>query len=303
MKKSCRVIGRPTDDEPLASLNAAAAPEDDGRQRRVATLHITTDSPPQLRIDGNLVKLKTEPLTADETKQLCYSVLTDAQKAQFEEDNELDLSFGVKGLARFRANVFVQQGAVGGAFRLIPFKIRTLRRAGPAADRRRAVQEAARAHPRHRPDRLGQVDDAGGDDRQDQHRRSRPHHHHRGSDRVPARAQELRRQPARGRRRHALVQEGAQVDPAPGPGRRPRRRAARPRDHRGGADHRRDRPPLLRHAAHQRRRLDHQPHHRRLPAYQQPQIRAQLSFVLEGVLSQSLVPKPSAAGARSRSRS
>ncbi len=88
-------------------------------------LHLTRDSPPQIRIDGSLVKLKTEPLTADETKAICYSVLTDAQKARFEEDQEIDLSFGVKGLARFRCNLFVQRGAVGGAFRLIPFKIRT----------------------------------------------------------------------------------------------------------------------------------------------------------------------------------
>jgi twitching motility protein PilT len=87
-------------------------------------LHITRNSPPQIRLDGNLVKLKTEPLTPDDTKAICYSVLTDAQKASFEENNELDMSFGIKGLARFRANIFVQQQAVAGAFRLIPFKIR-----------------------------------------------------------------------------------------------------------------------------------------------------------------------------------
>jgi twitching motility protein PilT len=87
-------------------------------------LHITRNSPPQIRLDGHLVKLKTEPLSADDTKQLCYSIMTDAQKAQFEENNELDMSFGIKGLARFRANIFVQQQAVGGAFRLIPYKIR-----------------------------------------------------------------------------------------------------------------------------------------------------------------------------------
>jgi twitching motility protein PilT len=88
-------------------------------------LHITRDSPPQIRIDGSLIKLKTDSLTAEDTKSICYSVLTDAQKARFEEEQEIDLSFGVKGLARFRANLFVQRGAIGGAFRLIPFKIRT----------------------------------------------------------------------------------------------------------------------------------------------------------------------------------
>jgi len=86
-------------------------------------LHLTTGSPPQLRIDGSLTPLRMPPLSATETKQLCYSVLTDAQKHKFEEENELDLSFGVKGLSRFRANIFMQRGAVAGAFRAIPFKI------------------------------------------------------------------------------------------------------------------------------------------------------------------------------------
>jgi len=86
-------------------------------------LHITTGSAPQLRIDGSLLPLRTEALTPVDTKQLCYSILTDAQKLRFEEDQELDLSFGVKNLARFRANVFLQRGAVAGAFRLVPYKI------------------------------------------------------------------------------------------------------------------------------------------------------------------------------------
>ena len=93
-------------------------------------LHVTTGSPPQLRIDGNLVPLRVPPMTPVETKQLCYSILTDAQKVRFEEDLELDLSFGVKNLARFRANIFMQRGAVAGAFRVIPFKIITLSELG-----------------------------------------------------------------------------------------------------------------------------------------------------------------------------
>jgi len=86
-------------------------------------LHITTNTPPQIRVDGKLKQLELPPLNAVETKQLCYSVLTDSQKHKFEEENELDLSFGVKGLSRFRGNVFVQRGAVAGVFRVIPYKI------------------------------------------------------------------------------------------------------------------------------------------------------------------------------------
>jgi twitching motility protein PilT len=93
-------------------------------------LHITTGSPPQLRIDGQLHPLRTDPLTPVDTKQLCYSILTDAQKLRFEEENELDLSFGVKNLARFRSNIFMQRGAVAGAFRMIPFKIVPLQEVG-----------------------------------------------------------------------------------------------------------------------------------------------------------------------------
>lgn len=92
-------------------------------EKGASDLHITTGAPPQLRIDGHLAPLKMPPLTAVETKQLCYSILTDAQKHKFEEEKELDLSFGVKNLSRFRANVYLQRGAVSGAFRTIPFKV------------------------------------------------------------------------------------------------------------------------------------------------------------------------------------
>ena len=92
-------------------------------EKGASDLHITTGTPPQLRIDGELVPLRVPPLTPIDTKQLCYSILTDAQKHKFEEENELDLSFGVKSLARFRANLFMQRGAVAAAFRTIPFKI------------------------------------------------------------------------------------------------------------------------------------------------------------------------------------
>src|SRR6186997_1104282 len=92
-------------------------------EKGASDMHITTGSPPLLRVDGSIVPLKLPPLSPIETKQLCYSVLTEEQKIQFEKNKELDLSFGVKNLSRFRANVFMQRGAVSGAFRSIPFKI------------------------------------------------------------------------------------------------------------------------------------------------------------------------------------
>jgi len=88
-------------------------------------LHIATDTPPQVRVHGHLRRLEHPTMLPAETKQLIYSVLTDAQKKRFEETKELDFSFGIKGLARFRCNVFNQRGAVGAVYRLIPEKIRS----------------------------------------------------------------------------------------------------------------------------------------------------------------------------------
>ncbi len=99
-------------------------------ERGGSDLHITTGSSPRLRVDGKLVSIDHPTLSPADTKALCYSVLTDAQKHRFEENNELDLSFAIKGVSRFRANIFMQRGAVAGAFRLIPFEIRTFKDLG-----------------------------------------------------------------------------------------------------------------------------------------------------------------------------
>src|SRR6059058_6522795 len=88
-------------------------------------LHITTNSPPRVRVHGKLRPLDMPPLTAADTKSLSYSVLTDAQKHRFEENLELDFSFGLKGLARFRGNVYNQRGATAAVFRVIPFEIKS----------------------------------------------------------------------------------------------------------------------------------------------------------------------------------
>src|SRR6516165_7507836 len=99
-------------------------------EKGASDMHLTTNTPPLLRIDGSIVPLKLPPLGPVETKQLCFSVLTEEQRAQFEKHNELDLSFGVKSLSRFRANIYMQRGAVAGAFRTIPFKILTFQELG-----------------------------------------------------------------------------------------------------------------------------------------------------------------------------
>ena len=93
-------------------------------------LHLTTATPPQVRVNGKLQRLDFPELSPADTKQLAYSVLTDAQKKRFEESLELDFSFGIKGMARFRCNMFNQRGAVAAVYRLIPERIRTFEELG-----------------------------------------------------------------------------------------------------------------------------------------------------------------------------
>src|SRR2546430_3269686 len=94
-------------------------------------LHLTTNTPPQVRVDGHLRPVESiRTLTSADTKSLAYSVLTDAQKHRFEENLELDFSFGVRGLSRFRANLFNQRGAVGAVFRAIPYEIKSFEELG-----------------------------------------------------------------------------------------------------------------------------------------------------------------------------
>jgi twitching motility protein PilT len=93
-------------------------------------LHLTTQTPPQIRVYGRLQVLDLPPLGAADTKTLAYSVLTDAQKKRFEETLELDFSFGIRGIARFRCNVFNQRGAVAAVYRVIPEQIKPFNELG-----------------------------------------------------------------------------------------------------------------------------------------------------------------------------
>ena len=106
-------------------------------------LHITTGSPPQLRIDGSLTPLKTEALRPAETQRLCYSVLSEEQREKFEKEKELDFSFGLKNMARFRANFFMQRGAVGAAIRKIPFEVPSMEELGIPEAMRQLVRRSS----------------------------------------------------------------------------------------------------------------------------------------------------------------
>jgi len=92
-------------------------------ERRATDLHLTVGAPPTIRIDGDLTRMEYDPLTPNETQTLVYSLLKDDQKKRFELEKELDFAFGIKGLSRFRANVFMQRGCVACAIRVIPYEI------------------------------------------------------------------------------------------------------------------------------------------------------------------------------------
>ncbi len=94
-------------------------------KRGASDLHITVNSPPVVRVDGKLQRLPYDPLTADMAKRMAYSIMTERQKQRFEEEWEVDLSFGLEGLARFRVNIFLQRGNVAIAIRVIPVRIKS----------------------------------------------------------------------------------------------------------------------------------------------------------------------------------
>ena len=196
---------------------------------------------------------------------MVYDIMSDAQRKTYEEKLECDFSFAVPNLARFRVNAFVQQRGAAAAFRTIPVKVLSLEELNAPK-----VFADITNRPRglilvHGPDGLGQVDHARGDGQPRQRERVRPRADDRGPDRVPARVEEVPHQPARGRAAHAVVRQRAAQRAARRPRLHPGRRNARPRDDPPRADRRRNRPPRVRHAAHELRRQDDRPHHRRVP--------------------------------------
>ncbi len=170
-------------------------------------LHITTNSAPRVRVHGRLRPLDMPPLSAADTKSLAYSVLTDAQKHRFEENLELDFSFGLKNLARFRGNVFNQRGAVGAVFRTIPWEIKGFDALGlprgskSMCDKPRGLVLVTGPTGSGKSTTLAAMLD------KINSRTRRAHDHDRGSDRIFAQSQKVPGQPARSSRRHALFRE------------------------------------------------------------------------------------------------
>ena len=232
-------------------------------------LHLKVGAPPMTRIHGALGPIPGLRAAAatDETEEALRTLVGALPaRSEFDEEGEADFSYSIPSVSRFRVNAFRQRGSISIVCRAIPYQVRTIEDLGLPPAIRGARRGAARDHPADRDHRLGQVDDARGDDRPHQRDPGRAHHHARGPDRVPARRQALDHQPARGRLRHEELRPGDAAGPAPGPRRDPDRRDARRGDGPDGPQRRRDRPPRALDAAHPRRDRDDQPDHRLLPA-------------------------------------
>ncbi len=204
-------------------------------------LHLKAGAAPLFRLDGELTGDSAFPveLAAEDTEHALNSILfNDGKLDEFAQENEVDFSFEIEGVARFRINAFRQRGLISLVCRAIPHKILTIEELALPPVITRTGRRGARDHPADRHHRLGKVDDARGHDRPHQPHDEQAHRDDRGPDRVRAPGQALGDQPARSRDGHGLLQARPAQGAAPGPRRDPRRRDARRGDRRG----RRSRP-------------------------------------------------------------
>ena len=174
-------------------------------QRNASDLLLKVGRPPTVRVNGELLGLEMPPVKPEDLKMLAEQVMTPRQVKEFAEKKEADFAIGVPGVGRFRTNIYQQRGTLAFAFRAIPYEVKTIARAPPAAGARGDRAQAPRADPGHRDHRLGQVHRAGRDDQPREPAPPGQRHHDRGSDRVPAPGRDGQHLAARGRKRHAVV--------------------------------------------------------------------------------------------------
>ena len=181
-------------DELLASIEALQASD----------LHIAAGSRPLVRVNGVLGPLEDTPeLTGAETQPLLYRILTTEQQKRLEVERQIDISYAISGIGRFRVNVFFQRGAVGAAFRLIPHKIKTLEELGHPPVLRKLTELPRGLVLVTGPTGSGKSTTLAAMIDEINRNRDGPHPHDRGPDRVRPPATEVPGEPARGRRRHA----------------------------------------------------------------------------------------------------
>ncbi len=292
---------------PAPSALATPVPEIDQILRLAALqnasdLHVQAGLPPTMRVNRELQPMEHEPLAPERIERLVTAIMTEPQRRRFAESLECDFSYGLPGVARFRVNVFRQRGTVAAAFRRFPDEIPTPEAIGLG----RSIVELTKlkrgfvlitgAAGQGKSTTLAALIDRINAERAPTSSRSRTRSSTCSARGGPGRA-------ARARRRHGLLRCRPAGGAARGSRRDPGRRDARPAHRRGRADRGRDRPPGLRHPAHEGRGAEHRPHRGRLPdAPAAAQTRIQLAHTLSAVVAQQLLVRRTAAASPSRSR-
>jgi twitching motility protein PilT len=147
------------------------------KQRGASDLHLTSASAPYMRIHGEMSKLNYREVTPETAEGLIFEILNEKQRARIKEHWDLDLSYPLEGIGRFRVNVFMQRHGISAVFRLIPEEIKTIEELGLPKQLGQLIDASEGLILVTGTDRFGQEHDVGGDDSHHQHERKGPHHH------------------------------------------------------------------------------------------------------------------------------
>ena len=173
-------------------------------EQKASDLHLASNNPPMLRINGDLVRVDYPPLENDDLKAMVYEIAPEGKIKVFEETSDVDFGYEVPDQARYRANFFQQKYGISAVFRLIPSKVLTVEELSLPPVLKKFPMLKKGLVLVDRPDRIRQIDHAGGDDGLRKLAAARPHHHGRGSDRVRASQPELSRATSRSWRSYPL---------------------------------------------------------------------------------------------------
>ena len=193
-------------------------------KNKASDLHLSAGLPPMIRVHGDIRRINLPPMDHKDVHRMVYDIMNDSQRKVYEENLEIDFSFEIPSLARFRVNAFNQQNGAGAVFRTIPSKVLTLEELNAPAifkeisDQPRGMVLVTGPTGSGKSTTLAAMVDYVNENQY------APHPDRRGPDRIRAPEQEMPDQPARGRPAYAVVQQRPALGPAGGPGRDPGRR-------------------------------------------------------------------------------